>query len=755
MSLLPKGNKNTKYIRNLRALTILNYDYKILAKLMDNRIREVLDKLIHPDQTGFIKGRHISTNVRKSLDVIEYCGKNKIPAMILSIDMEKCFDRIDYSAVTGALKYFNFGPNFIKWTSLFFTNFEVCTQNHGHRSRYFRKERSINQGCPFSPSVYLLISEIIANKLRNHDEIQGINIGKVELLLSMFADDMDLYLPYKQTVLNAVLRSLTLMEINLGIKVSYEKTKLYRIGSLANSDARLYTLRPLQWTSGSINTLGINLYNSNKEMVQNYDSILCRMKAVMETWYYRTLTLMGKVLIINSLCSSLFVYKMQVAPQLSEKMLAELDVLTKSFLWNNKKSKIKLEILRKPKSAGGLGLVDFRAKHTALLVNWVSRIRSNPILHELAAYFIGNHVENDMIWKYNLSPKDVHLVCKTQAGFWFDLVSAWCTLNSHFAQNKENVLNQCINYNSNIRKGATLFNHPAFKNRKIKDIMDEESNFLPHNQFCATFDTSISWLEYAAVINAIPGFWKFALKSDDLIDCFVSRYELWCGEKNGDMETNCKSISKLVYLSIVEDDQAIVSSGRSWHKILGDHYNHHAHEKAFRAIYQVTNVIKLRNFQFRLLHNKIFCNNILFHWKKVPSQECEFCVEPKQDVSHLLWYCISATRVWEGVCKWMDEIVIVNIGNVLCWNLENIVYNSVHPKPSHVINFLILIVKFYIFRCKCESKNPNMYELKQELLLYYDIEQYNAYRNNRELKHKLKWKDIKFQEETGSSSHAH
>ena len=90
-------------------LILLNNDYKTLAKAIDNWFREVLPELISADQTGFVKGRKISHNVRKSLDIIDYSITEKLPMLILSIDMEKCFDRLEHKAIMASLEYFNFG----------------------------------------------------------------------------------------------------------------------------------------------------------------------------------------------------------------------------------------------------------------------------------------------------------------------------------------------------------------------------------------------------------------------------------------------------------------------------------------------------------------------------------------------------------------------------------------------------------------------------------------------------------------------
>ena len=130
----------------MRPLTLLNSQYKIIAKIFDNRLRTVLPCLISEDQTGFLSRHTISTNIKKSLDFIEYTSRGNVPALIMSIDIEKCFDKIDYSAALGALEYFNFGPFFMTGISLFFNQFQVCTQNFGHLSSFFVKSRSVNQG---------------------------------------------------------------------------------------------------------------------------------------------------------------------------------------------------------------------------------------------------------------------------------------------------------------------------------------------------------------------------------------------------------------------------------------------------------------------------------------------------------------------------------------------------------------------------------------------------------------------------------
>ena len=97
------------------------------------------------------------------MDIIAYANNKKKKQLIISIDFEKCFDKIAYRAIFGSLEYFKVGPRFIQWISLFFTDFECCTQNAGYISDMFDKQCSVNQGCNISPYLFLMCSEVMAH----------------------------------------------------------------------------------------------------------------------------------------------------------------------------------------------------------------------------------------------------------------------------------------------------------------------------------------------------------------------------------------------------------------------------------------------------------------------------------------------------------------------------------------------------------------------------------------------------------------
>ena len=78
---LPKGQKDKHYLKNWRPISLLNVSYKIASAVIANRLKTILHKLIHEDQTGFISGRFIGENIRTLYDLMFYCEKQSIPGL--------------------------------------------------------------------------------------------------------------------------------------------------------------------------------------------------------------------------------------------------------------------------------------------------------------------------------------------------------------------------------------------------------------------------------------------------------------------------------------------------------------------------------------------------------------------------------------------------------------------------------------------------------------------------------------------------
>ena len=125
------------FLKNWRPISLLNVSYKIASSCIANRIKTVLDFLIHENQKGSLKGRFIGENTRMIYDVLQYTHDKNIPGLLLLIDFEKAFDSISWKFLFDALLFFNFGPDIIRWISVLYNKAKLCVIQNGIFSDFF------------------------------------------------------------------------------------------------------------------------------------------------------------------------------------------------------------------------------------------------------------------------------------------------------------------------------------------------------------------------------------------------------------------------------------------------------------------------------------------------------------------------------------------------------------------------------------------------------------------------------------------
>ena len=161
------------------------------------------------------------------------------PGLILSLDFEKAFDRVEMVALVGTLKYFNFGEYFINGILLLYKDFETCPYNMGYTSIWFKPSCGLHQGCCASSILFILIVEVLVQEIRDNSQIKG-SRTEVEYKSVQFADDTNLFLDYDPTLLQITIDTLAYFEKNSGLRLNYEKSSVFRIGSLRYSNEKLY-----------------------------------------------------------------------------------------------------------------------------------------------------------------------------------------------------------------------------------------------------------------------------------------------------------------------------------------------------------------------------------------------------------------------------------------------------------------------------------------------------------------------------------
>ena len=337
ISLIPKKDRSPHFLAHWRPIILLCNDYKILAKAVASRVQKHLTQLIYEDQSGFIKGRNASDNIRKVIDTVTHADHKKVDAVLLLLDFEKAFDKVEYRSLYSALEYFNFGTMFINWVKLLFTDIQLCTVNNGHSSEYFSPTRGLFQGNPFSSFGFVLVIELLSISIRNNPNIQGIKIGKIISLLSLFADDLSIFSMNTPRSGQEIEKEIGNFEKCTGLKVNYNKSTVYRIGSARKSNAKQYTFAKIPWTNDPVNLLGIWIAENNTDLIKlNVEPTMRKIENIINIWSNRDLSLIGKILIVNTLISLLFIYKLAVLPIMPVKIIEEFEQKIKRYIWNEK-----------------------------------------------------------------------------------------------------------------------------------------------------------------------------------------------------------------------------------------------------------------------------------------------------------------------------------------------------------------------------------------------------------------------------------
>ena len=113
IKLIEKKDRDERFIKNWRPISLLNVDSKIISKALSEKLKEVLPDLISSQQTAYVKNRHIGESGRLISDIIEITEIRNIEGFLVTMDIEKAFDSLDHNFLIFTLEKYGFGQNFI------------------------------------------------------------------------------------------------------------------------------------------------------------------------------------------------------------------------------------------------------------------------------------------------------------------------------------------------------------------------------------------------------------------------------------------------------------------------------------------------------------------------------------------------------------------------------------------------------------------------------------------------------------------
>lgn len=361
--------------KNWRPISLLNVDYKLCARVLAGRLLKVIHHVVAPDQTCGVPGRFIGENVALLRDLTVLAADFHLPVCILSLDQEKAFDRVDWPFLFAVLSRMGFGPSFIKWVKLLYTDVRSSVFVNGYVSSAFKPSRGVRQGCPLSPLLYVLTMEVLAANIRSHPSIVPLSLPVLNTclpVLSLYADDTSV-ISTSDASTCAVFDVYGSFEKGSGAKLNLDKCEGLWLGSwCGRSDAPV----AIRWTSIMIKILGVFVGNGDLGEA-NWRPRIDAVQKCLDSWRSRSLSYRGRALVINALALSRVWYVASLVP-MPPWALRELNTIIFKFFWGGKRDLVARDVLVHSQEEGGFGVVSIPFKVSALLAQWVRRFSLSP-----------------------------------------------------------------------------------------------------------------------------------------------------------------------------------------------------------------------------------------------------------------------------------------------------------------------------------------------------------------------------------------
>jgi len=158
--------------------------------------------------------------------------------------------------------------------------------------------------------------------------------------------------------------------------------------------------------------------------------------------------------------------------------------------------------------------------------------------------------------------------------------------------------------------------------------------------------------------------------------------------------------------------------------------------KIYSLPFKVTLDTKLRAFQYRFLNHILYANDELFAFKIADSLYCTFCKNEVESPEHLFFFCKVVDMFWKEVLSWIalysNEVMDISFSDVF-FGKFNV------NKDFMIISRILLLAKFFIYRCKLAKKKPSLDVFKAKLKATYKLEPYVARKNDVLSRHYVKW----------------
>ncbi|CAJ2635027.1 unnamed protein product [Trifolium pratense] len=312
IALIPKTDSPQR-LNDFRPISLVGCLYKILAKVLANRLRQVIGSVISESQTAFVKNRQILDGILIANEIVDEARKSKKDLMLFKVDFEKAYDSVDWGYLDDVMGRMSFPTLWRKWIRECVRTATASVLVNGSPTDEFSLRRGLRQGDPLSPFLFLLAVEglnVLMEAMVARNLFMGYSIGgqeSVRVSHLQFADDTLLLGVRSWANVRALRAVLVLFETMSGLKVNFNKSLLVGVNI---SDSWLgEAASVLCCKVGKILFLYLGLQiGGDPRRLMFWEPVLSRIKNRLSGWKSRFLSFGGRLVLLKSVLTSLPVY---------------------------------------------------------------------------------------------------------------------------------------------------------------------------------------------------------------------------------------------------------------------------------------------------------------------------------------------------------------------------------------------------------------------------------------------------------------
>ncbi|KAN0032303.1 hypothetical protein ACTFIV_006185 [Dictyostelium citrinum] len=409
-----KGDPN--HLDNYRPITLLNVDYKIYSKIINNRIMRFLEEVISPFQAGFVPNRLLHDNIIALNTTIERINReipnNKnLSPIITFYDFEKAFDSISHMAILRTLAHLKLPFKLITTIMNMLKDSETSLYINNQLSAPFISKRGTKQGDPISPTLFALVVECMATAIIDERTVKG--IGKEGIKILQFADDTA---TIASNFTDHMIMDHIIKKFCLATSAKINKNKCICITFKKDTNT-LY-----EKATNSERYLGFN-FNS-KGVDSKTDQISAKIKNQLTSWEKITSTYQGRLILSKTYALSQLTFHTYINTTNNN-----IENSIVKFIFNTKKRNTISESRRVNNYRnGGLNVWNLKIREMAQKV-WIYERYRHQIKNKTPSSFnnIWSREENMGMGNINPSAPNFHLSCTTLHKACF---TAWSKLST-------------------------------------------------------------------------------------------------------------------------------------------------------------------------------------------------------------------------------------------------------------------------------------------------------------------------------------